>query len=79
MFFTTFNIKAEINRIIFVFSLSLQKEKSKLRFLGFGAVNSTTPQTVVSTPMEWCRGSTGSVRHLTQAWRDTGCPTEVPS
>lgn len=68
MFFTTFNIKAQINRIIFVFSLSLPREKSKWRFLGFRAANSTTPQTVVPTPMERYRGSTGSVRHRTQAW-----------
>lgn len=68
MFFTTFNIKAEVNRIIFVFPLSLPKERSRWRFLGFRAAKSTTPQTVVSTPMECCRGNTGSVKHLTQAW-----------
>lgn len=71
MFFTTFDIKAEINRIIFVFSLSLPKEKSKFRFWEFRATTSTTPRTVASTPLEWCRGSTGNGRHLAQA--QEGC------
>lgn len=61
MFFTTFNIKAEINRIIFVFSLSLPKEKSNEGFWDSGLPVQPPHKTAVTTPMEWCRGSIGNV------------------
>lgn len=51
MFFTTFNIKAEINRIIFVFSLSLPEEKSNEGFRNSGLP--TQPPHKLQSLLQW--------------------------